>query len=103
MIIGKPLFSSPKRWSTGTRTSSSSINVEPSIKSAKLRLNTGEEYIPLALTPELYIRRHVTPGAFKGITSKLIPALPGPPVLTAAVQKSAQRPLVIHFFAPLTT
>lgn len=29
MISGKPLFSSPMRWSTGTRTSSSSMNVDP--------------------------------------------------------------------------
>ncbi|PLB40563.1 uncharacterized protein BDW47DRAFT_101331 [Aspergillus candidus] len=69
MMRGKPLFSSPIRWSAGTRTSSSSMNVEP-----------------LALTPELCILLRVTPGAARGITSRLIPDFPGPPVLTAAVQ-----------------
>jgi hypothetical protein len=42
--------------------------------------------LPLALTPELNIRRRVTPGAARGMTSKLIPDLPEPPVRTAAVQ-----------------
>ena len=42
--------------------------------------------IPLALTPELCILLRVTPSAFKGMTSKLIPDRPGPPVRTAAVQ-----------------
>src|SRR5207237_2512372 len=47
--------------------------------------------------------RVLTPLTFRGTTSKLMPPCCGPPVLTAAVQKSHQMPLVIHFFAPLTT
>lgn len=58
---------------------------------------------PLACTPLFSIFLQVTPGAFMGITSADTPCVPFPPVLTAAVQKSAKMPLVIHFFAPLTT
>lgn len=42
--------------------------------------------LPLAETPEFNILRLDTPFAFRGITKADIPPLPGPPVLTAAVQ-----------------
>jgi hypothetical protein len=58
--------------------------------------------LPLAWTPEFSIFLQVTPGAFIGMTNAEIPCVPSPPVLTAAVQKSAKIPFVIHFFAPLT-
>lgn len=57
---------------------------------------------PLAATPEFSILVHVTPFTFRGTISIEIPLFPGPPVRTAAVQKSAQIPLVIHFLQPLT-
>lgn len=57
---------------------------------------------PLALTPEFSSFRHVTPLALRGMMSADTPSLPSPPVRTAAVQKSAKMPLVIHFLAPLT-
>ena len=59
-------------------------------------------YPPLAATPEFSILVHVTPFTFRGTISIEIPLLPGPPVRTAAVQKSAQIPFVIHFLQPLT-
>lgn len=57
---------------------------------------------PLAATPEFFILVHVTPFTFRGTIIIEIPLLPGPPVRTAAVQKPAQIPLVIHFLQPLT-
>src|ERR1700744_5218734 len=56
--------------------------------------------IPLALTPWFSILLVVAPFAFSGTTNKLMPPWPGPPVLTAAVQKSHQMPFVIHFLLP---
>lgn len=85
MMISNPRFSLPTRFEMGTSTSSNSMYVEP-----------------LALTPEFSILVHFTPGALSGMINADIPVRPGPPVRTAAVQKSANMALVIHFFAPLT-
>lgn len=63
------------------------MNVEPIAPLAERALQSSNERdLPLAFTPELNIRFRVTPAAAKGITRRLIPDRPGPPVRTAAVQ-----------------
>lgn len=68
MTISNPSFSLPRRFETGTSTSSNSMYVDP-----------------LAATPELWSLRHVTPFALRGIIRAETPLRPGPPVRTAAV------------------
>ena len=53
MINGKPLFSSPIRWSTGTWTSSSSMKVEPEYTSA---YTSSSKCHKLSLTTSIHSR-----------------------------------------------
>lgn len=79
MIARKPVFSSPIRFATGTRTStkeSSAVSeqCQPSFSSRRPTVNPG---VPLS------------------ITSRLSSPLPGKSVQTAVVTKSARAPLVM--------
>jgi hypothetical protein len=71
MMIGKPSFSVPTRFSRGTST----YNLQDCV-----------ENIPLAFTPEFKIFLHVTPFALSGMIRADTPFAPGPPVRTAAIQ-----------------
>ena len=102
MMILNPSFSFPIRFARGTSTSSNSMKVEP-INQRPIHEVIRMCYPPLAATPEFSILVHFTPFTFRGTTSIEIPRLPEPPVRTAAVQKSAQIPLVIHFLQPFIT
>ena len=86
MTYLNPSFSAPIRFPTGTFTSSKVMNV-----------------VPLAQTPMQSMRLHSTPGMVFSMSRSEMPPIPGPPVRTATVKKSAHTPLVIHFFSPLTT
>jgi hypothetical protein len=86
MMISKPLFSSPRRFSAGTMTSSRSINVEP----VHLRKRTESQiyrpsdlHIPLELTPEFSSFFLLTPFESKGTIKMEIPFAPSGPVLAA--------------------
>mmetsp|Transcript_12549 Transcript_12549/g.53761 ORF Transcript_12549/g.53761 Transcript_12549/m.53761 type:complete len:234 (-) Transcript_12549:626-1327(-) len=86
MMYLNPWFSTPTRLETGTRTSSNVTYV-----------------VPDAQTPMQSMRLQLTPGIVFSTTSSDMPPMPGPPVRTATVKKSAHTPLVIHFFSPDTT
>lgn len=45
----------------------------------------GQDFLPLAFTPELAIFLHVTPFDLNGIIKAEMPFFPSPPVLTAVV------------------
>ena len=86
MMARKPPFSSPMRLAAGTLTS---------LKVTKAVLDIHQ--------PMVFIRVVSTPGVSRSTSRRLMPLAPGPPVRTATVKKSAEQPLVIHFFSPLTT
>jgi len=68
MITLKPPFSSPIRFSTGTR------------QSSKWRLAVSEAHQPIFLSG-----KRVKRGVSRSTSSSEMPPIPGPPVLTATV------------------
>ena len=69
MMLRKPLFSLPSRFSTGTLVSSKVMYV-----------------VPLLHTPWQSMRRVLTPPCERSISSSETPSMPGPPLRTAVVK-----------------
>lgn len=74
MMIPNPSCSFPSKFPMGTSTSSNSIKVDPNVhQSARAIKNAFTAYVPLALMPELSIRRLVTPLASNGMMRAEMP------------------------------
>ena len=84
----KPLPSSPRRWSSGTRT-----------------LSKKTAAVELALSPILSSWGPVLTPGMSRVTMKALsfPRSSGLPVLAKTVKKLASPPLVIHSLFPLST
>lgn len=89
MMMEKPSFSFPRRFSAGTSTSSNSIYVEARRRISVSQIDSIGVYcpsdVPLAFTPEFGIFLQVTPFTFMGMMSAETPFAPSPPVRTAAI------------------